>query len=85
MSRWSFVGSLLIGGLLLPTPASGTTLGGAPIAVPDGPCRSGVSVPLSGLYNQIYTCVGDRWVASDLLGSTGATGPAGPQGPSACS
>ena len=66
--------------LLLAVPASATTTGGQWVAAPGGPCRSGASVPLSGLLNQIYTCVNDRWEVTTGVGVAGPQGPAGPTG-----
>lgn len=66
--------------LLLSVPASAATIGGVPIAEPGGPCRTGYSVPLSGLYNQIYTCVADTWTVASDLGTPGPAGPKGDQG-----
>lgn len=72
--------------LIFAAPASALTANDWAIAEPGGPCRTGISVPLSGVKNQIYECIGDKWVVvKDLKptktgGSPGATGPAGPAG-----
>jgi Collagen triple helix repeat (20 copies) len=75
------VGSTLVAVVALAVPASATTTGGSAVAAPGGPCLSGFSVPLSGLANQLYTCVGNRWQVSTGVGSAGPAGPQGPAGP----
>ncbi|MFZ4517036.1 MAG: hypothetical protein ACOYOP_01520 [Microthrixaceae bacterium] len=75
------IGGALLLVLAMAVPAAATTSTAATIiAEPGGPCLSGYSVPLSGQYNQLYSCVGNRWQVSTGLGTTGATGPQGPAG-----
>ena len=93
MTRKTLLGVIVAFGLLAAVPASASTTGSPWTAAPGGPCVSGVSLPLAGLYHQLYACVGNQWVASNGIGSpgpqgaagangaTGTDGAAGPQGP----
>lgn len=73
--------------LCVSTPAGAAPLSGTAEARPGGRCLTGASVPLAGALNQLYECVGDRWVVSDGVGRPGPAGPrgvagaTGPQGP----
>ena len=81
MKKKTLIAVVACMGLLVAVPASATTnFGGLLIAEPGGACQTGVSKPLSGLYNQLYTCINNVWVASDGIGASGPTGPAGTNG-----
>ena len=68
--------------LVVVVPGAGaTTSSQYPAAAAGSPCLTGFSVPLSGVANQLYKCVNNRWaIVTTVDGATGPVGPAGTPG-----
>ena len=75
------LGAACLTALVLVPGAGAATLSGYPTAAVGAPCLTGFSVPLSGIANQLYKCVNDRWaIVTTVDGATGPVGPAGAPG-----